>query len=108
MWGRVFVQALLCLGLWGRAMADPAGFVEDFKSIDTEWHVADYKFSHPKFDTDWSLRQIGLDTADAAAYASPDAPADGEPDGPVLGEDPETLADRVADLYASLDPALAT
>lgn len=54
-----------------------------------------------------SMRHVGLETADAVAYAAPDAPADGEPDGPVLGDDPETLADRVAELYASLDPALA-
>ena len=54
-----------------------------------------------------TMRQIGLSTANAAAYATPDAPADGEPDGPQLGDDPEALADIAAELYASLDPALA-
>ncbi len=59
---------------------------------------------------DWagrSMREIGLDTADAVAYAGDDAAADGEPDGPTLGEDPEAVAETAADLYGSLDPALA-
>ena len=53
------------------------------------------------------MRQIGLDAGRRGGLRRPDAPADGEPDGPALGDDPETLADRVAELYASLDPALA-
>lgn len=59
---------------------------------------------------DWAglaLRQIGLQTADAVAYAEGDAAADGEPDGPVLTSDPEAAADAAAALYGSLDPALA-
>ncbi len=54
-----------------------------------------------------SLRQIGLDTADAAAYAEGDASGDGEPDGPTLSEDPEAVADTAAELYGSLGSALA-
>ena len=59
---------------------------------------------------DWAgrtMRQIGLDTADAVAYTGSDAAADGEPDGPTLSEDPETVADEAASLYTSLGPALA-
>jgi hypothetical protein len=53
------------------------------------------------------MRQIGLETADAAAYAGSDAAADGEPAGPTLTEDPEAVADTAAELYTSLGPALA-
>ena len=53
------------------------------------------------------LRQIGLETADAAAYAPGDAPGDGEPAGPTLPAEPEPAADAAAELYGSLDPALA-
>ena len=49
-----------------------------------------------------SLRAIGLDTADAVAYAEGDAAGDGEPDGPVLAGEPEAMADQASDLYASL------
>ena len=59
---------------------------------------------------DWAgktMRQIGLETANAAAYAGSDAAADGEPAGPTLTEDPEAVADTAAELYASLGPALA-
>ncbi len=59
---------------------------------------------------DWaglSLRQIGLQTADAVAYASGDEAASGEPDGPVLGTEPEPAADEAAALYGSLSPAKA-
>ncbi|WP_420457566.1 glycogen/starch synthase [Rubrivirga sp.] len=59
---------------------------------------------------DWAdktLRQIGLDTADAAAYSEGDAAGDGEPAGPTLDEDPETVAETAAELYGSLGPALA-
>ena len=53
------------------------------------------------------LRQIGLETADAVAYAEGDASGDDEPAGPVLGTDPEPTAAEAARLYGSLDPALA-
>lgn len=54
-----------------------------------------------------TMRQVGLETAHAVAYATPDAAGDGEPDGPALGTEPEAVADEAAALYASLDPALA-
>ena len=54
-----------------------------------------------------SLRQIGLDTADAAAFAGSDAAADGEAQGPTLPEDAEAAAEIAIELYRSLDPAFA-
>ena len=58
--------------------------------------------------TDDHIRAVAEAVARAAAgWASADGRADGEPDGPQLGDDPEALADIAAELYASLDPALA-
>ncbi|WP_165929170.1 family 16 glycosylhydrolase [Shimia isoporae] len=38
------------------------GFEELFRVPPTnDWHVADYDFSHPHFDTDWSRKQVHLD-----------------------------------------------
>ena len=54
-----------------------------------------------------TLRDIGLTTADAAAYTAGDGPRDGEPAGPVLDGDAEGAAERAAALYDSLRPALA-
>jgi starch synthase len=53
------------------------------------------------------LRQIGLDTADGAAYAPGDEAGDGEPAGPTLPTEPEPAAEAAAELYGSLNPALA-
>lgn len=59
MWGHI----LVCLGLAlaGPAMADPYGFIDEFKSLGGDWHVADYEFDHPKFDTDWRRGQVRAD-----------------------------------------------
>lgn len=54
-----------------------------------------------------TMRQVGLETADAAAYAEGDAPRDGEPDGPTLTDDPDAVAETASALYASLGPAKA-
>ena len=54
-----------------------------------------------------TLRDIGLATADAAAYAAGDGPREGEPAGPVLDGDTDGAAERAAALYGSLRPALA-
>ncbi len=54
-----------------------------------------------------SLRQIGLQSADAAAYAPGDEAASGEPEGPVLEGEPESAADVAAELYGTLSPAEA-
>ena len=54
-----------------------------------------------------TLRQIGLRTADAVAYAPNDQPGEGDPEGPVLDADPEPAATEAAALYGSLDQAMA-
>ena len=54
-----------------------------------------------------SFREIGLRSADAAAYATSDAAADGEPEGPTLVEGAEDMAEQAAALYQSVNPALA-
>ena len=54
-----------------------------------------------------TMRQVGLDTADAATYAGADTAGDGEPDGPVLAEDAEAAAEQAIAVYRSLGPALA-
>jgi len=58
-WGYKF--ALAVIGLGCPVMADDLGFIDAFKSMDTDWYVADYDFSHPMFDTDWrdTLVQTG-------------------------------------------------
>lgn len=60
--------------------------------------------------SDWgglSLRQIGLQTADAVAYAPNDEAGEGEPTGPVLDTEPESAAAEAAALYGSLSEAMA-
>lgn len=54
MW--VLCVVVVCLGQ--AAMADAAGFVDRFKTIGSDWHVAEYDFDHDKFDTDWRRAQI--------------------------------------------------
>ena len=59
---------------------------------------------------DWAgrtLRDVGLHTADAVAYAGSDAAGDGEPEGPTLVEDPEAVAEQAAALYGPIDSAQA-
>ncbi len=35
------------------------GFVDRFQSFDhNRWHIADYDFSHPSFDTDWRSQKV--------------------------------------------------
>ena len=53
---------------------------------------------------DRSLRDIGLGTADGAAYVASDAAGAGEPEGPSLdpAADPEALAAAAVELYGSL------
>ncbi|MEM6327166.1 MAG: glycogen/starch synthase [Bacteroidota bacterium] len=55
--------------------------------------------------SDWagkSLREIGLQTADAVAYTSGDS---GDTEGPVLDGEPAEAAETAFDLYSSLAPA---
>lgn len=60
MWG--YKAALFALGFSGPAMADNVAFIDDFKSIKSEWYVANYDFSHPMFDTDWRDTLVTTDT----------------------------------------------
>ncbi len=65
--------------------------------------------SHLGLPSGWAgktFREIGLDTADAVAYAGSDAAASGEPEGPVLDEDAEAMAEQAAALYQSSDLAV--
>ena len=53
-----------------------------------------------------ALRDIGLATSDAAAYAAGDKAGDGEPDGPTLDGDADGAAERTAALYGRLLPSI--
>lgn len=59
MWG--YKIALALLGLGSTAMANDLGFIDEFKSIKSDWYVADYDFSHPMFDTDWRTGLVSFD-----------------------------------------------
>lgn len=45
-------------------MTDSAGFIDRFKTIGTDWYVAEYDFDHDKFDTDWRRDQIQTGISD--------------------------------------------
>ena len=65
MWGRSLAQTrpsgvwvlvwsvLGAVGMVNVVSAQETGFVDRFKTIGKEWHVAEYDFAHDKFDTDW-------------------------------------------------------
>jgi beta-glucanase (GH16 family) len=64
MWGRIFAGAAVALGTGFSglsAMADPRAFIDDFKAIGPDWHVAHYDFDHPSFDTDWRRGQVSAE-----------------------------------------------
>ena len=42
----------------GAAMAHETAFIDHFKSIGPDWHVAEYDFDHDKFDTDWRRMHV--------------------------------------------------
>lgn len=57
------------------ARAEDSGFVDRFKSLGSDnWHVADYDFSHPAFDTDWRKSQAVFDDG-LTLHLSPQAPS---------------------------------
>ena len=56
---------------------------------------------------DRTLRSIGLETADAVAYADGDGPDDGEPDGPTLPSEGVPAAEGAAEVYGALGQAKA-
>lgn len=58
MWAHGWLVPILGLFSSGAAMADQIGFVDQFKQIGPEWHVAEYDFSHEKFDTDWRRAHV--------------------------------------------------
>lgn len=64
MWGRFITLACLSLILGKAALAESAGFVDRFKTIGSDWYVAEYDFDHNKFDTDWRRDQIILKASD--------------------------------------------
>ena len=64
---RIGSGALMALGAAllgngaGAQNAGSTGFQDSFDRLDRgAWHVAQYDFSHPHFDTDWRAAQIGL------------------------------------------------
>lgn len=45
-----------------------AGFLDRFKTLDPgQWHVAEYDFSHPHFDTDWRRSRVTAGAVDRTA-----------------------------------------
>ena len=55
----------------GGAMAQ--GFDETFQNLDqTRWHVAEYDFTHPAFDTDWRRSQVAANDGLTLALAPHD------------------------------------
>lgn len=55
---RLAITATLCVA--APVMADQIrGFAEPFDSLPGDnWQIADYRFSHPAFDTDWSRQNV--------------------------------------------------
>jgi beta-glucanase (GH16 family) len=50
---------MLALSMGTSIIAD--GFVEEFKKFNAnDWYVANYTFTHPHFDTDWSDKQVSI------------------------------------------------
>jgi len=58
MWGHILKFTCLSAIIGSGAMADQSGFVDRFKQIDNNWHVAEYDFEHSMFDTDWRHAQV--------------------------------------------------
>lgn len=54
-WGGLMVAVSIGSGL----CAD--GFAEEFRTFDPKhWSIANYTFTHPHFDTDWSDKQVAI------------------------------------------------
>lgn len=58
MWGRILGLSGMAFFYAGGAMSGSVEFVDRFKEIGQDWHVAEYDFSHDKFDTDWRRAQV--------------------------------------------------
>ena len=65
------------LGLFLSCFAGDAmeqGFDETYQNLDqTRWHVAEYDFFHPAFDTDWRRSQVATEDEMTPALAPHDA-----------------------------------
>ena len=61
MWGHLVMKGGMAVCCLGPAMAEGQGFRETFVGIGKEWHIANYDFSHPAFDTDWRPSQVDID-----------------------------------------------
>lgn len=57
---RVLSMGVMCwMAMMQASFADE--FVERFKRVDVkDWSIADYQFTHPHFDTDWSKGQVAI------------------------------------------------
>ncbi|MEP2782999.1 MAG: family 16 glycosylhydrolase [Pseudoruegeria sp.] len=57
---KLLLTGLLTLSAGTGIAEEPElSFIERFKSKDTQnWHVAEYDFNHPAFDTDWRKSQV--------------------------------------------------
>ena len=55
------LSVLIAGAIWGSgAMAQ--GFTDTFEKLETgDWHVAEYDFDHPMFDTDWKAGNATID-----------------------------------------------
>lgn len=42
------------------AAADSSAFADNFTGLGPAWHVAEYDFDHPAFDTDWRREQVRI------------------------------------------------
>lgn len=53
--------AAWCLWAGGMQIAVAEGFSDNFARLDkAAWHVANYDFSHPAFDTDWRAEAVSV------------------------------------------------
>lgn len=64
MWGRIGFMAMAGLMAAMPVTAEDVGFIDRFKTIGPEWHVAEYDFDHDKFDTDWRRAHVKLGVFD--------------------------------------------
>ncbi|WP_162933016.1 family 16 glycosylhydrolase [Roseovarius sp. EL26] len=60
-WGKFGVWFILCLTVHIGVGHAQQNFIDHFKGQVLEnWQIADYNFTHPKFDTDWRRHQVEL------------------------------------------------
>ncbi|KPA20573.1 Beta-glucanase precursor [Shimia sp. SK013] len=70
-WSALELLGGLVMGMAASLATAAEGFIETFDALHPDgWHVANYEFSHPHFDTDWSQDQVHLSNG-AHLYLSP-------------------------------------